>query len=102
MNQQNTFTSIHIENCFETNSAFMGQWLSAKLDYSFVSEGDTTLDGTPKDCKKILHIDPRSPTVDIDRTPIEVNSVITALRTHIRTKVSTRYSVCNVSTTCAK
>ncbi|KAK6050798.1 hypothetical protein COOONC_11696 [Cooperia oncophora] len=62
------------KNYLRYNYVSMGQWLSARLDYSLVSEGDTTLDGTPKDCRKILNIDPRSPTADIDRTPIEVNS----------------------------
>ncbi|KAK5984658.1 hypothetical protein GCK32_017198 [Trichostrongylus colubriformis] len=55
----------------------MGQWLSARLDYSIVSEGDTVADspdGTPKDNKRILNIDPRSPTAGLNRTPIEVNS----------------------------
>ncbi|CAJ0598373.1 unnamed protein product [Cylicocyclus nassatus] len=53
----------------------MGQWISSKLDNSFTSDGDYADPLTPNgNNKRILTIDPRSPTADINRTPIEVTS----------------------------
>ncbi|ETN76562.1 hypothetical protein RB195_011170 [Necator americanus] len=54
----------------------MGQWISSKLDYSIVSEENSAdlFSGTPTSGKRVLTIDPRSPTADINRTPIEITS----------------------------
>ncbi|KAK6744305.1 hypothetical protein RB195_011170 [Necator americanus] len=58
------------------HSQLMGQWISSKLDYSIVSEENSAdlFSGTPTSGKRVLTIDPRSPTADINRTPIEITS----------------------------
>uniref|UniRef100_A0A1I7XBG4 Uncharacterized protein n=1 Tax=Heterorhabditis bacteriophora TaxID=37862 RepID=A0A1I7XBG4_HETBA len=61
----------------------MGQWFSSSRDsvcsknsyFSLKTEEETgDISNTPSNSKKLLDIDPRSPTADIHRTPIEVNS----------------------------